>query len=229
MHPALVSVLLAALSLPAVAASCRYDTAVGQRCELAIDALRPTQGGIGLIQVEDEAATLRRLSATQLAKKIDKKDIPVVQEPDRGWYLVDRHHLTRALWQNGERRVRVRIIGRLDDGAAFWQQMAARHWAWLYDERGQALAGENLPRHVRDLPDYPYRSLAGRLQDDGYYNKNEQVYFVEFAWAAWLGRQLAWAPLTRQNMAQQLQAAAGLACSPAAAALPGYRGSACPP
>jgi hypothetical protein len=30
-----------------------------------------------------------------------KKKIPIVIAPDGGYWLVDRHHLTKALWQQG--------------------------------------------------------------------------------------------------------------------------------
>ncbi|MDC7718677.1 ParB/Srx family N-terminal domain-containing protein [Vogesella sp. DC21W] len=74
--------------------------------------------------------------------------------------------------------------------AGFWAQMQARHWAWLYNQQGQPLAPAQLPTTLSALPDYPYRSLAGWLQDDGYFSKKDDVYFVEFAWASWLGNKM---------------------------------------
>ncbi|MGL5495657.1 MAG: ParB-like protein, partial [Aeromonas sobria] len=168
-------------------APCQRETAVGNWCEIGIDALHPTQGGVGQIQVDETQATLAGMSAKQLDKLMKKKEIPVVIAPDGGYWLVDRHHLTKALWQQGVTEARVKVIGRLQDKDNFWSQMQNNHWAWLKDEKGLPLTPEQLPTSIDKLSDYPYRTLAGLLQDAGYFSKDKQVYFVEFAWASWLG------------------------------------------
>ena len=103
----------------------------------------------------------------------------------------------------------------------------ANHWAWLKDEKGGALTPQQLPAHIGELPDYPYRTVAGLLQDAGYFDKREQVYFVEFAWASWLGQQMDWLPVDSANLADRLYQAKRLACSSKAADLPGYPGKQC--
>ena len=123
-------------------APCQSDTAVGNWCEIGIDALHPTQGGVGQIQVDETQATLAGMSAKQLDKLMKKKEIPVVIAPDGGYWLVDRHHLTKALWQHGVKDARVKVIGRLQDKANFWSQMQNNHWAWLKDEKGLPLTPE---------------------------------------------------------------------------------------
>ena len=208
-------------------APCQSDTAVGNWCEIGIDALHPTQGGVGQIQVDETQATLAGMSAKQLDKLMKKKEIPVVIAPDGGYWLVDRHHLTKALWQQGVKDARVKVIGRLQDKANFWSQMQNNHWAWLKDEKGQPLTPEQLPTRIDLLPDYPYRTLAGLLQDAGYFRKDKQVYFVEFAWASWLGKQMQWMPVDNSNLAARLQQAKRLACGSDASDLPGYPGKQC--
>ena len=208
-------------------APCQSDTAVGNWCEIGIDALHPTQGGVGQIQVDETQATLAGMSAKQLDKLMKKKEIPVVIAPDGGYWLVDRHHLTKALWQQGVKAVRVKVIARLQDRGSFWSQMQNNHWAWLKNERGQPFTPEQLPGHIGELPDYPYRTLAGLLQDAGYFSKQDQVYFVEFAWASWLGQQMAWQPVNAANLADRLAEAKRLACNSKASALPGYPGKQC--
>ncbi|MEV3812899.1 ParB-like protein [Aeromonas allosaccharophila] len=208
-------------------APCQSDTAVGNWCEIGIDALHPTQGGVGQIQVDETQATLAGMSAKQLDKLMKKKEIPVVIAPDGGYWLVDRHHLTKALWQQGVKDARVKVIGRLQDKANFWSQMQNNHWAWLKDEKGQPLTPEQLPTRIDQLPDYPYRTLAGLLQDAGYFRKDKQVYFVEFAWASWLGKQMQWMPVDNSNLAARLQQAKRLACGSDASDLPGYPGKQC--
>ncbi|MFQ1787358.1 ParB-like protein [Aeromonas veronii] len=208
-------------------APCQSNTAVGNWCEIGIDALHPTQGGVGQIQVDETQATLAGMSAKQLDKLMIKKEIPVVIAPDGSYWLVDRHHLTKALWQQGVKDARVKVIGRLQDKANFWSQMQNNHWAWLKDEKGQPLTPEQLPTSIDKLPDYPYRTLAGLLQNAGYFRKDKQVYFVEFAWASWLGKQMQWMPVDSANMAARLQQAKRLACGSDAKDLPGYPGKQC--
>ncbi|MFM5501906.1 ParB-like protein [Aeromonas veronii] len=208
-------------------APCQSDTAVGNWCEIGIDALHPTQGGVGQIQVDETQATLAGMSAKQLDKLMKNKEIPVVIAPDGSYWLVDRHHLTKALWQQGVKDARVKVIGRLQDKANFWSQMQNNHWAWLKDEKGQPLTPEQLPTSIDKLPDYPYRTLAGLLQDAGYFRKDKQVYFVEFAWASWLGKQMQWMPVDNSNLTARLQQAKRLACGSDASDLPGYPGKQC--
>ncbi|WP_446905278.1 ParB-like protein [Aeromonas veronii] len=208
-------------------APCQSNTAVGNWCEIGIDALHPTQRGGGQIQVDETQATLAGMSAKQLDKFMKKKEIPVVIAPDGSYWLVDRHHLTKALWQQGVKDARVKVIGRLQDKANFWSQMQNNHWAWLKDEKGQPLTPEQLPSSIDKLPDYPYRTLAGLLQNAGYFRKDKQVYFVEFAWASWLGKQMQWMPVDSANLAARLQQAKRLACGSDAKDLPGYPGKQC--
>lgn len=206
---------------------CAPTTAVGSWCELGITQLHPTQGGVGQLQVDATARELADKSPDQLDKLMKKKEIPVVIAPDGGYWLVDRHHLTKALWQQGVKQARVKVIARLQDRTNFWSQMQNNHWAWLKDERGQPLTPEQLPKQIGELPDYPYRTLAGQLQDAGYFSKKDQVYFVEFAWASWLGQQMDWLPVNAANLADRLGQAKRLACSSKAEGLPGYPGKQC--
>lgn len=216
------------IASPVLAISpCSPQTQPGSQCEIAIEKLRPTQPFVGQLQVDENQARLAEKSHKQLDKYLDKKPIPVVISPEGNYWLVDRHHLTKALWQLGVKEVPVNVIAHLQDKNTFWQQMSANHWVWLKDEKGAAVSPQQLPQHIGDLPDYPYRSLAGELQDAGYYEKNKQVYFVEFAWANWLGEQMHWADVTAKNLPERLEQAKKLACSPQAKALPGYPGKMC--
>lgn len=224
-----IGMLLAcALSQSAWAlAPCEPTSQVGNWCEVSITELHPTQGGVGQLQVDATARELADKSADQLDKLMKKKEIPVVIAPDGGYWLVDRHHLTKALWQQGVKQARVKVIARLQDKTNFWSQMQNNHWAWLKDEQGQPLTPEQLPKHIGELPDYPYRTLAGQLQDAGYFSKKDQVYFVEFAWTSWLGQQMDWQVVNAANLGDRLSQAKRLACSSKASTLPGYPGKQC--
>jgi len=221
--------LLAAILSPQAfaAAPCTPDTAPGELCEVAIDQLRPTQAGIGQLQVDEEQKKLADKSAKKLEKYAVKKEIPVVISPQGEYWLVDRHHLTRTLWQLGVKKTTVKVIAHLQDKATFWPQMEKNHWVWLKNEKGQSITPEQLPKRIADLPDYPYRSLAGQLQDEGYFDKKKQVYFVEFAWASWLGEKMGWQSVNAGNLKERLNQAKTLACEPDAKTLPGYPGEKC--
>jgi hypothetical protein len=216
--------------------NCDAHTGVGQVCRIHIAQLHPTQAGVGQLQVDDEARALQVLqtvSGDKLAKKMYKKSIPVVMATQENggdkaqFYLVDRHHFTSALWQIGVRELDVTVIGQLEQGADFWQHMAQNHWAWLFDAHGAPLEPSQLPLRVQDLTDYPYRSLAGALEDDGFIDKSAQPYFAEFVWAQWLGERMGWAVVTRDNFQTQLKQAKQLACTPAARQLAGYAEKTC--
>ncbi|MCW3480713.1 chromosome partitioning protein ParB [Neisseriaceae bacterium JH1-16] len=219
------------LALAETLPACTPASAVGSRCEVALAQLRPTQPGVGLLQVADEQAKLakraKKDSAEDFQRYLIKKRIPLVIGPDGGFYLVDRHHFSRALWDNGVRQAPAVIEGKLTDAAGFWSTMQARNWAWLKDEHGKAIDPTTLPTSVAALPDYPYRSLAGYAEDDGLFRKNGQVFFMEFAWAQYLGEQLGWRRIDRATLPATLDAARRAACASTAASLPGYPGTAC--
>lgn len=206
---------------------CTPKAVVGTICEADLAQLRPTQFGVGLLQVADEVRHLKTKTPAGLRKLALKKRIAVVIGPDGDLWLVDRHHFSRALWELGERRAPVTIIGRIVQRDGFWKLMQTSNWTWLYDERGNPCDPADLPPHIKDLPDYSYRALAGFAEDEQLFRKPGRVFFTEFAWATYFGEQLGWAPITEENLAQRLVQARRLACDPAAAFLPGYPGAAC--
>ncbi len=143
--------------------------------------------------------------------------------PDGGFYLADRHHLSRALFDLGLERVPVKIIARLDNPATFWAEMRKNNWAYPFDERGRAIDPSALPRTLAQLKNDPYRSLAAYAQEHGAYDKADQAYFIEFAWAKYFANAMQWRAITRKNLPNAIDEAIQLACKPAAQALPGYK------
>ena len=61
-----------------VLSPCQPELHVGSQCRLAINALHPTQPGLGLLQVEKEVEQLKSKSAKKLWAWAQKKRIPVV-------------------------------------------------------------------------------------------------------------------------------------------------------
>ncbi|WP_192804957.1 ParB-like protein [Noviherbaspirillum aerium] len=214
-------VATSALHVAHAAPQCDRSIAVGAACEINLDALHPTQPAVGMMTVEERAA--RMSPSADYLESTGKRPIPVVQGPDGGFYLTDSHHLASVLHRIGVRRVTAQVIGRLDDGNTFWQEMEKRHWVWLTDPKGNRMRPEALPRRIADLKDDPYRALASYAQDAGYFKKTD-AYFMEFHWARYFGQQMDWQAIDRLNLLSALQTAERLACQPQAQHLPGYAG-----
>jgi hypothetical protein len=219
-----LSVCAAALlfSAAAVAAApCDRDVPVDAKCEIALSALKPTQSAVGMIQVEERVARMQ--GETDFVKYTSKRPVPVVQAPDGSFYLTDGHHLASVLSRIGAQKVTAQVIGRFDNPATFWQEMQARHWAYLFDPKGNPITPSALPQRIADLRDDPYRALASYAEDAGYFRKTD-AYFMEFHWARYFGSHMGWQPLDRMNLLSALQTAERLACQPEAKDLPGYAG-----
>jgi hypothetical protein len=223
----LAMLAIAALAIAANASAepaCSRAIPVNARCEIALDALHPTQPAVGMIQVEERVAKMQ--GETDFAKYTSKRALPAVQAPDGGFYLTDGHHLASVLARSGATKVNVQVIGRFSDPSTFWNEMQARHWVYLFDPKGNPIPPASLPRHVADLADDPYRSLISYVQSAGYVGKTD-AYFMEFHWARYFGTRMGWQPIDRMNLLSAIQAAARLACQPEAKDLPGYLGP-CP-
>ena len=72
--------------------------------EILIDDLRPTQLTLGLEDVKKRAKKMSLLEPNELARLIEKKSIPYVIGPQGESYIVDHHHLCRALWSIGQKK-----------------------------------------------------------------------------------------------------------------------------
>jgi hypothetical protein len=200
---------------------CGDDTPLDASCEIALEALHPTQPAVGMMQVEERAARMK--SGIDGVRYTRERPIPVVQGPDGSFYLTDSHHLVSVLSRVGVKRATARLIGRIREPADFWPKMQARHWVYLFDARGRRIAPSALPKHIADLVDDPYRALAGYAESAGYFHRTD-AYFMEFEWARYFGSHMRWQPINRMNLLSALESAAKLACRPEANSLPGYAG-----
>ena len=191
---------------------------------VAIEDLRPTQITVGMREVNEKRPR-------QQAQPEDKKEdflgshfIPVVLGPGKRSYLIDHHHLVRALYEESVEKVAVTVVANLSslEPAAFWFYLDNRAWTYLYDAEGERQSPKQLPKQVKDLVDDPYRSLAGELRRAGGFAK-EVTPFSEFLWADFLRRRIK----RKQADAHpevSLEEALRLAKSPDAAYLPGWCG-----
>ena len=189
-----------------------------------IKTLRPTQMTLGLREVEEKRRMWRERGGDKGAEFLGRHMIPVVLGPKGRHYLIDHHHLARALEDEGVRDVLVNIVADLSSLAReeFWIFLDNRDWCHPYDADGHRRDFDAIPSTVAEMQDDPFRSLAGDLRRAGGYAKDETP-FSEFIWADFLRRRLK-----RKAVEKDFQTALGKALTLAKARdadyLPGWCG-----
>ena len=160
---------------------------------------------------------------------------PIVVGPGGFFYLTDRHHLARALYDLGETTTYCRVLDNLSDlhPEVFWQHMQDSNEVYLKDTQGNVITPRDLPTSIKDLRNDPFRSLAGAVREScGFSNDNNgsNGNYLEFKWADYL--RTHWALTGIQvddidaNFDSATRAALQLAIQKEAATLPGYTGRA---
>src|SRR4030081_2284847 len=90
---------------------------------IPILSLRPTQMTVGMREVKEKSKRWREhKSEKKRAELLGKHMIPVVLGPDQRHYVVDHHHLARALHEEGVKDILFIVIGDLTIAHvdAFW-------------------------------------------------------------------------------------------------------------
>lgn len=192
---------------------------------IPILSLRPTQMTVGMREVKEKRRRWRQhKSKTKQAELLGRHMIPVVHGPDGHHYVVDHHHLARALHDEGVENVLVTIIADLTmvDRDSFWLVLDSRRWVYPYDAKGVRHHYKDIPKSVTDLKDDPFRSLAGELRRAGGFAKDTTP-FSEFLWADFFRRRLS-----RKSVAgdfeKAVEKALSLARGSEAVYLPGWCG-----
>jgi hypothetical protein len=187
--------------------------------------LRPTQMTVGMREVKEKRKRFREKGKKQ-GDMIGKHMIPVVRGPDKRYYVVDHHHLARALHDEGIEHILVTVIGDLTmvERDAFWGVMDNKRWVFPYDARGERRRFKDLPKTIKDLKDDPYRSLAGELRRAGGFAKDTTP-FSEFLWADFLRRRIE-RKMVEDHFSKALEKALAFAKSHDAIYLPGWCGPA---
>ncbi|MES1972267.1 MAG: ParB-like protein [Pseudomonadota bacterium] len=187
--------------------------------------LRPTQMTVGLIEVERKRREWLDHAATDGPDFLGSHMIPVVLGPRQVPWLIDHHHLARALHDEGVAHVLVSVVARLDHlhKADFLTFMDNRNWLHPYDEKGQRRDVRELPRSIGRMADDPYRSLAGAVRRAGGYAKTEMPY-AEFLWADFLRGKVA-AKTVAGKFEKAVHKALAVAHGAEATHLPGYCGT----
>jgi hypothetical protein len=189
--------------------------------------LRPTQMTVGMREVKEKRKRWRdHKSKKKQAELLGHHLIPVVHGPDDRFYVIDHHHLARALHDEGVRDILVTVVADLTmvDRDAFWVVLDDRKWVYPYDAKGERRHYRDIPKSVVDLKDDPFRSLAGELRRVGGFAKDTTP-FSEFLWADYLRRRLSRKGV-EQDFDKALERALALAKDKAAIYLPGWCGPA---
>jgi hypothetical protein len=191
---------------------------------VAILDLRPTQITVGMREVKAKRKHWRAQGAKKAEKFLGKHMIPVILGPKGRYYVIDHHHLARALHDEGAKVVAVTVIANLGklDRDAFWFVMDNRDWTHPFDADGRRRPFGDLPKSVDKLVDDPFRSLAGELRRAGGFAKDTTP-FSEFLWADFLRRRMK-RKAVDTNFDHALEQALELSKSVDANYLPGWCG-----
>lgn len=186
--------------------------------------LRPTQITVGLREVEAKRRVWRAQSGEKGAEFLGRHMIPVILGPKDRSYVIDHHHLVRALLEEGQPEVLTTVVADLRrlERDSFWFVLDNRGWLHPFDADGRRRPYEDVPKAIADLVDDPYRSLAGELRLQGGYAKDTTP-FAEFLWADFLRYRVKREALER-DFDGALADAVRLAKDQAADYLPGWSG-----
>jgi hypothetical protein len=189
-----------------------------------IASLRPTQITVGYREVMRKRHEWSMRQADERPGFLGRHMIPVVVGPKERYWIIDHHHLARALHDEGVENVLVSVAARLDHlkPAAFLTFMDNRNWLHPFDGKGKRQHYDAIPSHIDQLSDDPYRSLSGALRRAGGYAKVDTPY-SEFLWADFLRGSIKRAKLDNRFDDCVVEALA-IANSRAAEHLPGWAG-----
>ena len=94
----------------------------------------------------------------QAANYLSTHRFPVVLGPDARHYLIDRHHLTLALNDEGMIwELPVSIVANMSGLGfdRFWATLESRNWTHPFDDEGRRCPYDDMPASVDDLTTIP--------------------------------------------------------------------------
>ncbi|MGA9137215.1 MAG: ParB-like protein [Methylovirgula sp.] len=186
--------------------------------------LRPTQITVGMREVREKRKRWQESQSRKGAEFLGKHMIPVILGQKDRHYVIDHHHLGRALIDDGVDHVLVTVVADLRklEKDAFWIFLDNRGWMHPFDDAGRRRGYEDIPKSLTDLVDDPFRSLAGELRLAGGYAKDTTP-FSEFLWADFLRRRIK-RKLVEEDFPQALEKALQFAKDETTDFLPGWCG-----
>lgn len=186
--------------------------------------LRPTQITVGYREVAEKRRQWREHADRNGPEFLGRHMIPVLLGRKGRHYVIDHHHLARALQEEGVAEVAVNVVLDLSGlrKDEFWVFLDNRGWCHPYDGEGVRRGIDDIPLSISDLEDDPFRSLAGELRRAGGFAK-ETTPFSEFTWADFLRRRIKRGKVEK-TFAAALTEALSLSKGKEADHLPGWCG-----
>ena len=192
--------------------------------EAELKSLRPTQMTVGYSEVLLKRQEWRALDKAKQSKFLAEHLLPAVVGPKGKHYIVDHHHLARALAEERVEKAHLHVWADLSALAKdeFWLVMDHRQWVHSYDATGRRKPFSKIPKSLGLLIDDPYRSLAAAARMAGGFPK-DRTPFAEFLWADFFRRRVPASQL-RSNPDSALSAAMQVVHDKSAMHLPGWSG-----
>jgi hypothetical protein len=187
--------------------------------------LRPTQITVGMREVRAKQKEWQQQpDKKKRAEFLGRHMIPVIRGPKGRLYVIDHHHLSLALHNEGVESVLVTSVADLRElpEDAFWIFLDNRSWVHPYDASGRRCHFDEIPRKISGLKDDPFRSMAGELRRLGGFAKDTTP-FSEFLWADFMRRRIS-RSVAKDDFPKALKQAMKLAKSTEASYLPGWCG-----
>lgn len=186
--------------------------------------LRPTQMTVGFREVARKRRQWCEHVERDGSEFLGRHMIPAVRGPKNHLWIIDAHHLSRALYDEGVEHVLAHVVADLSSltERRFRTFMDSRNLFHPFDAKGKRQPAASLPKHIRHLVDDPHRSLAGELRRAGGYAKDVTP-FSEFLWADYLRDTISCQAIER-DFEKALSKALKLARDGRAAYLPGWAG-----
>ena len=109
---------------------------------VAIADLRPTQITVGMREVKAKRKRWREMKDKKGSKFLGTHMIPVILGPKKRHYVIDHHHLARALHEEGVKNVMVTVIANLSmlENDTFWFVLDNRNLMHPFDDEGRRRA-----------------------------------------------------------------------------------------
>ena len=186
--------------------------------------LRPTQITVGMREVRAKQKSWEQQDKKKKAEFLGRHMIPVIRGPKERMYVIDHHHLSLALHNEGVENVLVTSVADLRNLSAdeFWTYLDNRSWVHPYDASGRRRDFDVIPKTISGLKDDPFRSVAGELRRMGGFAKDTTP-FSEFLWADFMRRRISLS-LAKDDFPKALKQALKLAKGEEASYLPGWCG-----
>lgn len=214
--------------------SCSLNTPAKTLCALPLLRLSPTQYSIGMIAVQDKVQDFKKADAKgDYPEILYKKPVPVVIGANE-FFMIDRHHTMRALWEWKHlptEHVVIEVIQNWQGRTDFFHAMethAPQPYCYLKDPNGERRSLKELHQDrptIWTLTDDPYRSLSWAVREEKGYrttdSQGKKIYFIEFIWADFF-RQFFSKDEIKAYWKETVQRATILSHTPLAKELPGY-------